>query len=163
MTPLGEGIGVQISKTRHIVMICLIGFSMGAIITISEPDLQVLAGQVPSIPNQILILTVAVGVGIFLALAIVRILFQINLSTILIVFYIILIGISLLVEKDFLAVAFDSGGVTTGPMTVPFIMAMGVGLASVDLRHIVCRKSILSFFAKILHKNKILQISENQP
>ena len=131
MTPLGEGIGVQISKTRHIVMICLIGFSMGAIITISEPDLQVLAGQVPSIPNQILILTVAVGVGIFLALAIVRILFQINLSTILIVFYIILIGISLLVEKDFLAVAFDSGGVTTGPMTVPFIMAMGVGLASV--------------------------------
>ena len=131
MTPLGEGIGVQISKTRHIVMICLIGFSMGAIITISEPDLQVLAGQVPSIPNQILILTVAVGVGIFLALAIVRILFQINLSTILIVLYIILIGISLLIEKDFLAVAFDSGGVTTGPMTVPFIMAMGVGLASV--------------------------------
>ncbi len=131
MTPLGEGIGVQISKTRQIVMICLIGFSMGAIITISEPDLQVLAGQVPSIPNQILILTVAVGVGIFLALAIVRILFQINLSTILIVLYIILIGISLLIEKDFLAVAFDSGGVTTGPMTVPFIMAMGVGLASV--------------------------------
>lgn len=131
MTPLGEGIGVQISKTRRIVMICLIGFSMGAIITISEPDLQVLAGQVPSIPNYILILTVAVGVGIFLALAIVRILFQINLSTILIVLYIILIGISLLIEKDFLAVAFDSGGVTTGPMTVPFIMAMGVGLASV--------------------------------
>ncbi len=131
MTPLGEGIGVQISKTRHIVMICLIGFSMGAIITISEPDLQVLASQVPSIPNHILILTVAVGVGIFLALAIVRILFQINLSTILIVLYIILIGISLLIEKDFLAVAFDSGGVTTGPMTVPFIMAMGVGLASV--------------------------------
>ena len=131
MTPLGEGIGVQISKTRQIVMICLIGFSMGAIITISEPDLQVLAGQVPSIPNRILILTVAVGVGIFLALAIVRILFQINLSTILIVLYIILIGISLLIEKDFLAVAFDSGGVTTGPMTVPFIMAMGVGLASV--------------------------------
>ncbi|MCM1254237.1 MAG: DUF1538 domain-containing protein [Clostridium sp.] len=131
MTPLGEGIGVQISKTRKIVLICLIGFSMGAIITISEPDLQVLAGQVPSIPNHILILTVAVGVGIFLALAIVRILFQINLSTILIVLYITVIGISLLIEKDFLAVAFDSGGVTTGPMTVPFIMAMGVGLASV--------------------------------
>lgn len=131
MTPLGEGIGVQISKTRHIILICLIGFSMGAIITISEPDLQVLAEQVPAIPNYFLILTVAVGVGIFLALAIVRILFQINLSTILIVLYIILIGMSLFVEKNFLAVAFDSGGVTTGPMTVPFIMAMGVGLASV--------------------------------
>lgn len=131
MTPLGEGIGVQISKTRHIPLIFIIGFSMGAIITISEPDLQVLAEQVPSIPNLTLILTVAVGVGIFLAVAILRILFQINLSTILIVLYAVLIGASFLVSKDFLAVAFDSGGVTTGPMTVPFIMAMGVGLASV--------------------------------
>lgn len=131
MTPLGEGIGVQISKTRKIVLIFLIGLSMGTIITISEPDLQVLAGQVPSIPDYALILTVAVGVGIFLALAILRILFQINLSTILIVLYIVLIGAFFLVPKDFLAVALDSGGVTTGPMTVPFIMAMGVGLASV--------------------------------
>lgn len=131
MTPLGEGIGVQISKTRKIPLIFLIGFSMGAIITISEPDLQVLAEQVPSIPNLTLILTVAVGVGIFLAVAILRILFQINLSTILSCLYIVLIGVSFFVSKDFLAVAFDSGGVTTGPMTVPFIMAMGVGLASV--------------------------------
>lgn len=131
MTPLGEGIGVQISKTRHILLILLIGFSMGTIITLSEPDLQVLARQVPSIPNNTLVFTVAVGVGIFLALAIVRILFQIKLSTILIVLYAALIGMSFLVPKDFLAVAFDSGGVTTGPMTVPFIMAMGVGLASV--------------------------------
>ena len=75
MTPLGEGIGVQISKTRMIVLIAAIGFAMGVIITISEPDLQVLAQQVPSIPNMTLILTVAVGVGIFLAIAIVRILF----------------------------------------------------------------------------------------
>ena len=130
MTPLGEGIGVQISKARHIPLIFLIGFSMGAIITISEPDLQVLAEQVPAIPNLTLILTVAVGVGIFLAAAILRILFQINLSTILAGLYIVLIGVSFLVPQDFLAVAFDSGGVTTGPMTVPFIMAMGVGLAS---------------------------------
>ncbi len=131
MTPLGEGIGVQISKTRNIFLVCLIGFSMGMIITISEPDLQVLAEQVPSIDNLTLILTVAVGVGIFLALAIMRILFQLNLSTILIVLYLLLIVLSLFVPKDFLAVAFDSGGVTTGPMTVPFIMAMGVGIASV--------------------------------
>ncbi len=131
MTPLGEGIGVQISKTRRILLILLIGFAMGVIITVSEPDLQVLAQQVPSIPNHILILTVAVGVGIFLAIAILRILFQVNLSTILIVLYLALIGLSYFVSKDFLAVAFDSGGVTTGPMTVPFIMAMGVGLASV--------------------------------
>lgn len=131
MTPLGEGIGVQISKTKHMILIIAIGFVMGAMITVSEPDLQVLAQQVPSIPNMTLIFTVAVGVGIFLAVAIVRILLQINLSVILAVLYIALIGMSFLVPKEFMAVAFDSGGVTTGPMTVPFIMAMGVGLASV--------------------------------
>lgn len=131
MTPLGEGIGVQISKVRKIALTLLIGFSMGAVITVSEPDLQVLAEQVPSVPNAILVLTVAVGVGIFLAVAILRILFQIRLSTILTVIYILLMGLSFFVRKDFLAIAFDSGGVTTGPMTVPFIMAMGVGLASV--------------------------------
>lgn len=131
MTPLGEGIGVQISKSRKVAAILLIGFIMGVIITVSEPDLQVLAEQVPAVPNLVLILTVAVGVGIFLALAILRIKLQISLSTILIILYIALIGISFFVPQDFVAVAFDSGGVTTGPMTVPFIMAMGVGLASV--------------------------------
>ena len=97
----------------------------------AEPDLQVLAEQVPGIPNLTLILTVAVGVGIFLAVAILRILFQINLSTILIVLYMVLIGVSFFVSRDFLAVAFDSGGVTTGPMTVPFIMAFGIGIAAI--------------------------------
>ncbi len=130
MTPIGEGIGVQISKTRKVLFVLLIGFVMGAIITISEPDLQVLAEQVPSVPNQVLILTVAVGVGLFLAMAIVRIKFQIDLSKMLIILYGLLIGASFLVPKEFMAVAFDSGGVTTGPMTVPFIMAMGIGLAS---------------------------------
>lgn len=131
MTPLGEGIGVQIAKTKHIWLMIIIGFVMGTIITISEPDLQVLAQQVPSIPNNMLIITVAVGVGIFLAMAVMRILFQINLSTLLIILYIFLIGVSFLIPPDFIAVAFDSGGVTTGPMTVPFIMALGVGLSSV--------------------------------
>lgn len=131
MTPIGEGVGVQISKMKRLVFVVLIGLVMGIIITISEPDLQVLAEQVPAVPNFTLIITVAVGVGIFLALAIVRILFQINLSILLIVLYIALLILSFFIPKDFLAVAFDSGGVTTGPMTVPFIMAMGVGLASV--------------------------------
>ena len=131
MTPIGEGIGVQISKTKKIILVTLIGFIMGAIITISEPDLAVLAEQVPSVPNLVLILTVAVGVGIFLAVAILRIRFQIDLSKILIVLYILLIVASFFIPDDFIAVAFDSGGVTTGPMTVPFIMALGVGLASI--------------------------------
>ena len=131
MIPLGEGIGVQISKSKSFFIVAFIGFLMGAIITISEPDLQVLAEQVPSVPNQVLIWTVAIGVGVFLALAILRIRFKIDLSIMLIVLYVLLIGASFFVPKEFLAVAFDSGGVTTGPMTVPFIMAMGIGLASV--------------------------------
>ena len=131
MTPLGEGVGVQISKMKKLLTVLLIGFLMGVIITVSEPDLQVLAGQVPSVPNMVLIMTVAVGVGLFLALAIVRIRYKISLSMLLIVCYLALILVSAFVPKEFLAVAFDSGGVTTGPMTVPFIMAMGVGLASV--------------------------------
>lgn len=130
MMPIGEGIGVQMTKTKKLLVVLLIGFVMGVIITISEPDLQVLAEQVPSVPNITLILTVAVGVGLFLALAIARIKYQIDLSRLLIVLYVLLIATSFFVPKEFLAVAFDSGGVTTGPMTVPFIMAMGVGLAS---------------------------------
>lgn len=131
MTPLGEGVGVQISKMKKLLTVLLTGFLMGVIITVSEPDLQVLAGQVPSVPNMVLIMTVAVGVGLFLALAIVRIRYKISLSMLLIVCYLALILVSAFVPKEFLAVAFDSGGVTTGPMTVPFIMAMGVGVASV--------------------------------
>ncbi len=130
MTPLGTGFGVQISKMRKIGLIALISFAVGLIITISEPDLQVLAEQVPSIPNQTLILTVALGVGIFVAIAVLRIVYKIKLSTLLIVFYALLIIFSFFVPKEFVAVAFDSGGVTTGPMTVPFIMALGVGIAS---------------------------------
>lgn len=131
MTPIGEGIGAGMSKTKRLWILLAIGFMMGVIITISEPDLQVLAEQVPSVPNYTLIFTVAIGVGVFLALAILRIRYQIDLSMMLIIMYLFLLGISCFVPKDFLAVAFDSGGVTTGPMTVPFIMALGVGLASV--------------------------------
>ncbi|MBQ9133890.1 MAG: DUF1538 domain-containing protein [Clostridia bacterium] len=131
MSPLGEGIGVQMSRSKHLLSVCLLSFVMGMIITIAEPDLQVLAEQVPSVPNMTLILTVAVGVGIFLALAVLRILLKIDLSWLLMGLYAGLLCFSFLVPDSFLAVAFDSGGVTTGPITVPFIMAMGVGLSSV--------------------------------
>lgn len=86
MSPLGEGIGVQISRTRKTGIVIFISFVMGVMITISEPDLQVLARQVPAIPNRVLILTVAVGVGIFLALAVIRIRYRIHLSTLLFIF-----------------------------------------------------------------------------
>ena len=104
---------------------------IGVLITIAEPDLQVLAGQVPSIPNAVLIWTVAIGVGLFFVLAMLRTLFKIRLASLLIVFYIGVLILSAFVPNEFVAVAFDSGGVTTGPITVPFIMALGIGLASI--------------------------------
>lgn len=131
MSPLGEGIGIQLTKSKRIATVAIISMVMGVIITIAEPDLQVLAEQVPSIPNLNLIFTVAFGVGIFLAIAVLRIVWKINLSILLIGMYVLLLAASIFVPKDFLAVAFDSGGVTTGPITVPFIMAMGVGISAI--------------------------------
>lgn len=130
MTPMGEGLGIQLSKSKKIGYLVLVSLLMGIIITIAEPDLQVLSNQVPSIPNNVLILSVAVGVGVFLALAVLRIRYSINLSHMLLACYAALFALSVFVPEDFLAVAFDSGGVTTGPITVPFIMAFGVGLAA---------------------------------
>lgn len=130
MTPLGEGVGSQIMKTRRLSILVLVCFVMGVIITIAEPDLQVLANQVPSIPNETLIWTVALGVGAFLVVAVLRILFKLRLSLLLFILYIAVFLLSFVAPSDFISVAFDSGGVTTGPMTVPFIMAIGVGLSS---------------------------------
>lgn len=131
MTPLGEGIGVQISKSKKLIIAAAIAFALGTIITIAEPDLQVLAEQIPSIPNDVIVWTVALGVGIFLAIAVLRIIKRIDLAMLLMVLYAVLLVLSFFVPDDFLAVAFDSGGVTTGPITVPFIMAVGVGLSSI--------------------------------
>ena len=131
MTPMGERVGGSMLRTKKLWMIVAIGFILGVIITISEPDLQVLAGQVAAVPNMVLILSVAVGVGVFLVAALLRILFGIPLAPLLLVFYAIVFALAMFVPKDFLAVAFDSGGVTTGPMTVPFIMALGVGISSI--------------------------------
>lgn len=131
MTPIGERVGAHMTKSRKLWLIVSVSFLLGVIITVSEPDLTVLATQVPSIPNAVLIGAVALGVGIFLVIALLRILFRVPLNILLIVSYAIVFVLAIFAPKDFLAIAFDSGGVTTGPMTVPFIMALGVGVASI--------------------------------
>ncbi len=131
MTPIGGRVGTTMTKSRKLSVMILVSFTLGFIITISEPDLQVLAGQVPSIPNIVLILAVAVGVGCFLVIALLRMLFGIGLSYMLLAFYGLVFLLAYFVPRDFLSVAFDSGGVTTGPMTVPFIMALGVGISAI--------------------------------
>ena len=131
MTPIGSEVGSAITRSRKLWFIALISLVVGIIITIAEPDLQVLAEQVPNIPNMTIIITVAVGVGVFLVIAMLRIVFRIPLNYLLIGFYVAVFIVSIFVPNEFLAVAFDSGGVTTGPMTVPFIMALGVGAAAI--------------------------------
>ena len=131
MIPLGQAVGSEITRSRKVWVIVGISFLIGIIITVAEPDLQVLANQVPAIQNRVIIWSVAVGVGVFLVIALLRILLGIQLRWLLIGFYVLVFGLAMFVSPDFWAVAFDSGGVTTGPMTVPFIMALGVGVSAV--------------------------------
>ena len=131
ITPMGERVGGNLVKTKKLWFIIGTGFVLGMMITISEPDLQVLARQVPSVPNMVLILSVALGVGLFLAIALIRILVGFALAPLLSLYYLLIFLLAMLAPADFLAVAFDSGGVTTGSMTVPFIMALGVGISAI--------------------------------
>ena len=130
MEPMGKHVGARITKTRKLYLILPLGFLLGFMITISEPDLQVLANQVQSIPNSALILSVSAGVAFFLLAALIRMVVGISLQRMLLFLYVIAFALAYFAPHDFLAVAFDSGGVTTGPMTVPFIMAFGVGVSS---------------------------------
>ena len=131
MSPLGEGIGVSLARSKKIALIGAATLLLGTLITIAEPDLRVLSDKVPSVDTWTLILTVAIGVGIFLALAVLRIMFKVDLSYLLIGFYGVMLILAFVIPETFRAVAFDSGGVTTGPITVPFIMALGVGISSI--------------------------------
>lgn len=135
MTPMGEKVGTTMTQSKNIWLVVGMSFILGFIITISEPDLQVLAQQVPSVPNMTLILSVAVGVGLFLIVALLRMLFGIALPRLLAGCYLLVFILVFFVPESFRAVAFDSGGVTTGPMTVPFIMALGVGISSIRSDH----------------------------
>ncbi len=135
MTPMGEHIGAGLTKTKNLFLLLFVCFVMGLLITIAEPDLTVLATQVKDLIDEtLLVVTVGIGVGIFLLLSVLKIIFRKPLSSMLLYFYMLLFAIAAVVvlkgNESFLALAFDSGGVTTGPITVPFIMALGVGIAT---------------------------------
>ena len=131
MTVMGERVGIQMTRSKKLWFILPVGFIVGLLITVSEPDLQVLAEQVQSVPSLLMICSVAVGVGLFLCLAFLRMLLSISLRQLLIICYLLVFILALFVPEDFLALAFDAGGVTTGPMTVPFIIALGVGVSAI--------------------------------
>ena len=136
MTPMGAHVGAGLSRQKKLMLLLLVCFVLGMLITIAEPDLQVLANQVSAVINgSLLIYTVGLGVGAFLVISILKIVFRKSLSHILMLFYMLLFALALILvvcgNESLLPMAFDSGGVTTGPITVPFIMALGVGISSI--------------------------------
>ena len=127
MSRIGNYMGSKLTKSRKLPLILTVSFALGVAITVAEPDLQVLAGNVPEIDTTVLILTVSVGVGFFLMLCMVRILFSISLRTMLIVFYAIVFAAAFLSDESILSVAFDSGGVASGPLTATFMLPFATG------------------------------------
>ena len=136
MTPMGTHVGSGLSRQKKLGLLLSVCFALGVLITVAEPDLQVLAKQVAGVMDgNLLIIAVGIGVGVFLIAAILKIVFKKALSELLSVFYMLLFALALILttqgKQDLLPMAFDSGGVTTGPITVPFIMALGVGISHI--------------------------------
>lgn len=131
MSIIGERIGADIAKRKNIFLILAILIILGTVVTIAEPDLKVLAEQITSVPSNLIIGVVGLGVGVFLSIAFLRVVLKIKLKYALLFFYSIVFVLAFFVPKEFLAMAFDSGGATTGPMAVPFIIAFGIGISSI--------------------------------
>lgn len=131
MTIIGSKIGTALTKIGKLPVIILVAFALGVAVTVAEPDLQVLAGTVPNIDKTVLLAAVGIGVGFFMVVCMMRILYGINLRWVLLGCYIVIFVLAAFTDREFLCIAFDSGGVTTGPMTVPFILALGVGISHV--------------------------------
>jgi len=131
MLPIGKNIGSFLSKSAKIWLMMLVGFLLGIVITVAEPDLMVLAEQVASINTWLFIAIVGIGVGLFMMLAMLRIVFKIPLNIILLISYGLIFTLSFIIPNNFVPLAFDSGSVTTGPISVPFLMAFGLGFSAV--------------------------------
>ena len=132
MLVIGQKVGATLTKSKKVWLIAFVSFVIGVIVTMAEPDLQILAEQVNDIDNMVMVITVSVGMGLFLMIAMLRIVFGVRLSVLLAILYPLLFVVALcFVPQSFWAISFDAGGVTTGPVTVPFIMSLGVGVAAV--------------------------------
>ena len=133
--PIGERSGAALAAKRNLPLLLIVAFAIGFIVTVAEPDVQVLANQVkgisPGVSKWELILMIAAGVGFFVSLGILRTILSLPLNILLLISYGIVFVLAGLTPANFQGVAFDSGGATTGPMTVPFIMALGLGVAAV--------------------------------
>jgi len=137
LLPIGEAFGVSLMKDENLGFIIGFGIALGFAVTVAEPGLQILADQVAYVSNgeiakSLLVAVVSLGLGLFLAISLLRVVFRISLRVLLICGYILVFVLAIFSSPEFFAVSFDAGGVTTGPMTVPFILALGVGMSSVS-------------------------------
>ena len=134
--PMGERCGAELTKKRSLALLLFVAFVIGFIVTAAEPDIQVFGDQVRGIfpfVNKIAItFVIAAGVGLFIMLGLLRTVLKLSLKWTLFISYTILFILSFFAPESFFGIAFDSGGATTGPMTVPFIMALGLGVSSVS-------------------------------
>lgn len=133
--PMGEKAGSALTSKKNLPLLLISSFVIGFIITIAEPDVQVLAGQVssvnPNIKSITLLIMIAVGIGFFVSLGLLRTVLQIPIKILYVGFYVIVFILAFIAPQEYFAISFDASGATTGPMTVPFIMALGMGVAAV--------------------------------
>lgn len=133
--PIGEKAGASLTAKRNLPLLLIAAFIIGVMVTIAEPDVQVLADQIKSVSPTLnkwgLVLMIAIGVGLFTMIGLLRTVLSLSLKYLLIAIYIVVFALAFLSPEEYQGVAFDAGGATTGPMTVPFIMALGLGVASV--------------------------------
>lgn len=134
MSKIGGHIGANLTRSKNIPIIAVISLIVGVLITVSEPDLHVLAGYTGDM-KLFFILAVAAGLGVFLVVAVLRIIFNVKMKYILLSGYgvvLILTLVAYVKDPTFIAIAYDSGGVTTGAMSVPFVMSIGAGIAAIS-------------------------------
>ena len=133
--PMGERTGAALTNKKNLFLLLSCAFVIGFIVTAAEPDIQVFASQVknhfPSISKPVFTIAIATGVGLFITIGLLKTVLNWSLKWTLFIFYVILFTILTFVSDSFVGIGFDSGGATTGPMTVPFIMALGLGVSSV--------------------------------
>ncbi len=133
--PMGERCGAELTKKRNLALLVGVAFVIGFMVTVAEPDIQVFGDQVRSVFSHVnklsLVVIIAVGVGLFIMIGLLRTVMNLSIKLTLLITYALLFAVAFFVPNEFVGVAFDSGGATTGPMTVPFILALGLGVSSV--------------------------------
>ena len=132
--PIGKEIGASLVKLKKLIFIIFFGVMFGFFATVAEPAMWVLARQtnliVEAIHVTVFVLVMGAGIGIFVGLALYRLVRNISIKAMLFVLYAAIFAMVIFVPPEFIALAFDGSGVTTGDISVPFVLALGLGVSA---------------------------------